>query len=234
MKRIIFTILLSFALFTACSDSSVSEITMQDTYFFRTSHGSKLSDVLISGTLLKINPVTSVATPICTDPLCDHNNEDCPLFGVRSMKISGNMLFLTKGYTSVNAETGEHGGSISLCVYDMQKGTLKELGVYVNDIMFIGAANNYCYFAEAGYSETDGGAVTDYSIYRADGKSGKIIRLPLDKEYQTVGGGMNTGDCPNIYDIENDKIYWSAVSELIITILRIRLLSIPSRANIRL
>lgn len=206
MKKTIlsFIFILVISLFS-CSKSNDMETNATDLYFFRTSQGYDVPDLSIFGVILKINPVTSNTAPVCIDPLCTHDNDDCPLYNISGAIISGNTLFFTKIFKdSIDI------WRIKKCVlyaYDMQNGSIKTLETYTDIVIFLGAKDNYCYYIRTECEETESGLIYKYLFCKADGKSGKIIELPLDKNYET-SGGINNRDYPNIYAIENDRIFW--------------------------
>ena len=38
-------------------------------------------------TLMKFNAATGVTTPVCEDPLCHHNDKDCPFYRISNLRL---------------------------------------------------------------------------------------------------------------------------------------------------
>ncbi|MBQ8187832.1 MAG: hypothetical protein IJ037_13325 [Clostridia bacterium] len=208
--RIALTVLTVFlaVVFIGCSADETGNLTMSDICVFRQrSNGIPVRTVLSSG----------ITSTVCVDPLCIHT-DDCPLYGINNLSGEGAVALgdyycFTSGDIALDENTGLLSGEIKLCVYNMTDGKIRVLEVYADNVLLLYGYENYLYYTTAAYSKTDAGVQYRYSLCRADIKSGKIIDIPMEGAYISTGNAMNTSDFPDIYTIDNDRIYWYAPGE---------------------
>ena len=90
---------LSIFLIVSCKDKDEinnkddKEIIMEDLYFFRAYSG----EAFLDNHIIKIKPVSKTVTHVCADPLCSHDNSDCPFYKKQVWYPSGNYIFFTRG-----------------------------------------------------------------------------------------------------------------------------------------
>ncbi|MBR4742713.1 MAG: hypothetical protein IK082_00770 [Oscillospiraceae bacterium] len=179
---------------------------MSDYYVFRSLEGFPLSDSAREP--IKINPVSGTVTYVCIDPLCMHDSSDCPLYGIHTAAVCGNRMFYVSGELSA-AQNGERNGHCEVREYNMENGEITKLASYSDDIMLLGAYRNSVYYSTIVYEEEISGF--RYALFRSDER--KTVKLPLMRDYQSVGGGMDTEDFPSVYAFDGDKILWYAPGE---------------------
>jgi len=215
MKKIILCILIILALFFVVScDKTVNideekEINLSDIYFIRRYDGMNLigfSMGIKDKSPVKINPLTQKASFLCTDPVCNHDDIECPLYNCANFYVTGNYLFYTKRYHDKN--TGQL-ISTELGVYDMLNGTVRRLAEYKDEIGLAGATQSYLYYYIAQIDEENESSVK-YIVNRVDAKTGNIIEILLNNSY--IADINIAADYPKIYTIIENKIYWRITS----------------------
>ena len=197
---------------TSCSDSidnifdskknDPSEtVMMDDWYFFRPGKWGENEDGVIEGYgPFKINPLTKRSIDLCVDPLCF--GENCPFYNCYFSQISGNYLFYTVGY--VGSYKDLPSSSVSLRVYNLISGTVRELAEYYDSVGFSTfAVDNYIYYYVNTLNETGS---SSYILYRADGKIGEILEIPPPVDTSNDRG--IAGESIRIFAIYDDKLYW--------------------------
>ena len=213
MKHFAAILLTATLLLIGCTDSSPlpeeSVITPSETvrglYVFRTEQGEPLSWHSY-GMPLKINLLTGQTTTVCLDPLCMHDSEDCPFFSCSGSMADGEFLFYRRG--DLVREEGGYSGSESLCTYNVLTGEAKLLETYPDSLIFAGIHGDYLYYYTAIWANDGPELSCTYHLWRADGRTGKILSLPLDKEYRSTGGWTNNADYPNIHSFDGETITW--------------------------
>jgi len=235
MKKIILCGIIILALFfiVSCKDDTEqekntennsnpkdnNEIIMEDWYFFRCYNGMPIFDTHSSSfqyvSPVKINPISKNVTYVCLDALCDHYNysTDCPFTRSANYLITGNYIFYQKGAISRFQNTGELISDLSLCVYDMTNGAVRQLAEYKDQFKVIGGADGYCYYFIEQYDHdpiysSEETSSMKYILYRADAKTGKIIEMPLYVNYSYEQKNGIALVYPTIHAIIDKKIYW--------------------------
>ena len=213
MKRILVACIMAVSMFiVSCgltqSGGTKKILSMEDEYFFRNAEGLPLGDV-DSGCPYKVNYRTGVITPVCVDPLCGHDQDSgCAFFNAAQCVPSENMMFFIRGEMSVDANTGESSGRVSLCAYDMLNGVTKELGTFEETLSIIAAAENRVYFSRL---IPDSDKTASYHFYFADGVSGKIREMPMKGEYNS--DNTDSSKFPEIFAADGKKLYWYGAAE---------------------
>lgn len=164
-----------------------------------------------AGMPLKVNLTSVKTTTACIDPLCMHDDEDCPFFDCTGSVIDGEILFFGRGWLT----RGKNGysGTTKLCTYHVATGEIRVLDEYSNSLVFLGAWDDILYYYTAEWAEEGDDLVCTYHLCRADGNSGKVTELNLPEVYQTVGGFTDNSDYPNILMIDGNTIYWYKYDE---------------------
>ena len=208
----LFCILLTVVfLFTACTSSEQQENSNHEKFIYRMADGTSLDWNTSIGVPVKVNLVSGKTTSVCIDPLCMHDSAECPFFECYGCAADGWILFFRRGWT-MRTENGME-GSEKLCTYNAATGEVHVLHESSDTIVYAGIHKNTLYYYLAQFSFDEETPYCLYRLYRADGVSGTITELPLDKAYQTVGGYTSNSDYPNILSIEDDRIYWKSHTE---------------------
>ena len=104
---------------------------------------------------------------------------------------------------------------LSLCVYDMMSGSVRQLEKYTDDIWLIGATGGYCYFIMHDFDDelyALTGAFSEKStMYRADAKTGNIVEIPMYGDYSSYAENeedIRSINLPTLWEIIGDKLYW--------------------------
>ncbi len=219
MKKLNFIALLLTALllFTACTNhSEISESPNHSKYIYRMADGSSLDWDTAMGMPIKINLVSGKTTPVCIDPLCMHDDADCPFYECFGCVADGTVIFFRRGW--ISRTEGGFEGSEKLCIYNAATGDVRVLEEYSDSIVYAGIQDNVLYYYTAEFSSENETWICTYKLHMADGISGKITDLPLENEYATEGGFTSNSDYPNILSIDDASIFWveySGISEAI-------------------
>lgn len=219
MKRLnlIALLLTALFLFTACNNhSNIPESPNHSKYIYRMADGSSLDWDTAMGMPIKINLVSGKTTPVCIDPLCMHDDADCPFYECFGCVADGTVIFFRRGWISRNE--GGFEGSEKLCTYNAATGEVRVLKEYTDSIVYAGIHENVLYYYTAAFSSENDTWICTYQLHMADGVSGKITDLPLENEYTTEGGFTSNSDYPNILSIDDAHIYWmeySGISEAV-------------------
>lgn len=153
MKKTIVSLFLLFSMvlillnLTSCSDRKDPEINNNytDNYMY----------VDDNGTLFKINPMTALATPVCPDPLCMHNDSSCYFYGMSGgdVKLLGQYIYylrdgkLWEYYKTLcrfNFESGDYE-----VLYEAEEGSITAMYASERYVYF-----NYVNLNEGKYSIT--------------------------------------------------------------------------------
>lgn len=219
MKRLnlIALLLTALFLFTACNNhSNIPESPNHSKYIYRMADGSSLDWDTAMGMPIKINLVSGKTTPVCIDPLCMHDDADCPFYECFGCVADGTVIFFRRGWISRNE--GGFEGSEKLCTYNAATGEVRVLKEYTDSIVNARIHENVLYYYTAEFSSENDTWICTYQLHMADGVSGKITDLPLENEYTTEGGFTSNSDYPNILSIDDAHIYWmeySGISEAV-------------------
>ena len=87
-------------------------------------------NTFLNYTLKRINPKTGSVTDVCPDPLCGHNTEECPFYGLDSLPVGfadGKVFYRRRWITGVDGEAGTVDFYSADVVYDTASGKLTEL-----------------------------------------------------------------------------------------------------------
>ena len=207
MKRALILCMTVVFMLTVSCGGGRKTLSMRDEYFFRNAEGLPLGDV-DNGCPYKVNYRTGAVTPVCVDPLCGHDEDSgCPFYEAEQCVPSGNTMFFIRGEMSVEQNTGERSGKVTLCAYDMLNGGTKELGAFEDSVSIIAAAEGRAYFYRL--VPDDDGVSAKYHFYYADG--GKIREMPMKDEYCSDDTGSY--DLPVIFAVDGERIYWYVAAE---------------------
>ena len=207
MKRALILCMTVVFMLTVSCGGGRKTLSMRDEYFFRNAEGLPLGDV-DNGCPYKVNYRTGAVTPVCVDPLCGHDEDSgCPFYEAEQCVPSGNTMFFIRGEMSVDQNTGERSGKVTLCAYDMLNGGTKELGAFEDSVSIIAAAEGRAYFYRL--VPDDDGVSAKYHFYYADG--GKIREMPMKDEYYSDDTGSS--DLPEIFAVDGERIYWYVAAE---------------------
>ncbi|MBQ8324795.1 MAG: hypothetical protein IJX82_06585 [Clostridia bacterium] len=144
----------------------------------------------IGGVLHRISPYSASVTPVCPDPLCKHEDETCPLYGVENIQFAGQYLYYLK--MSRNWD-----GTSALCRFDLKNGTFRELyRPEAGTLSNFYAGEDYVFLNLCGVDEE---WRNYYHILRFDLAGGEAVQLTKEplQESQTP------------LRIENGRVYWS-------------------------
>ena len=193
MKKLNFITLLLTALFlfTACSNhSNIPESPNHSKYIYRMADGSSLDWDTAMGMPIKINLVSGKTTPVCIDPLCMHEDADCPFYECFGCVADGPVIFFRRGWIS-RTEVGFE-GSEKLCTYNAATGEVRVLEDYTDSIVYAGIHDNVLYYYTAEFSSENDTWICSYQLHLADGISGKITDLPMERNTQPKEDSLPT------------------------------------------
>ncbi len=193
MKRFFtFLLLITTVLsLSACHQDTVTGETDNDDYT-----DNYLYQV-IDGIYCRINVDTGATSPLCPDPLCSHDNKDCPFYN-----MGGNPFFFGKYVYFQSGYSGEGWfvGHTALRRFDLSMGEYTDVyrtdGSYLNSNFH--AAGDYIQFCV----ETVKDNKTGFFIMLHDRKSGQTRQLNI--EPTTVPHHLNT--------VRDGRLYWSTES----------------------
>ncbi|HPE94890.1 MAG TPA: hypothetical protein PLT66_02325 [Bacillota bacterium] len=130
-RRMVFILLFIMIFCVSCSKDNApdTDYSYTDNYIYAN----------LNSTFYRFNVENGTASPLCPDPLCEHNDESCPFFG-----MEGDPVF-TGQYVYYLAGASDFGEAIRLCRFDLRSGkyenlyepaagTLSEMNVYGNNV----------------------------------------------------------------------------------------------------
>ena len=150
MKRLnlIALLLTALCLVTACNHHSTNpESPNHSKYIYRMADGNSLDWDTAMGMPIKINLVSGKTTPVCIDPLCMHDDADCPFYECFGCVADGTVIFFRRGWISRNE--GGFEGSEKLCTYNAATGEVRVLEEYTDSIVYAGIHDNVLYYYTA-------------------------------------------------------------------------------------
>ncbi len=151
----------------------------------------------IDGVYCRINVDTGATSPLCPDPLCSHDNKDCPFYNMGGNPFFfGRYVYFQSGYSGESWFTGH----TALRRFDLSTGEYTDVyrtdGSYLNSNFH--AAGDYIQFCV----ETVKDNKTGFFIMLHDRKSGQTRQL--NTEPTTVPHQLNTA--------RDGRLYWSTHS----------------------
>ncbi|MBQ7338724.1 MAG: hypothetical protein IJW40_09775 [Clostridia bacterium] len=186
LKIILGKILLCFLLLSmlSCEVSTKNPDTLMDpdAYLYTS----------LDSTLYRISPYSASVTPVCPDPLCEHDNAQCPFWQIclARMETVGNCLY----YLRESGGWGEY--YKKLCRYDLVSGEYTVLYAPKEGSMTeLFATEEALYF---NFAKPDGEGWNTFDVCRYDLSRGKI-RVLNDEP-------MNSAQWA--YAAENGRIFW--------------------------
>ncbi len=205
---------------SSCSETVSDENTVNSNKrIYRMESGEALKFDNSYGMPVVVDPVNCITTALCSDPLCMHDTEECPFYDCQGCASDGVIMFFHRGFHHMT-ENGGFDGTEVLCTYDPRDGKVRTLCEYSGRILYGGVHDNTLYYYVASFFITvvepdenspaskTAGTGCEYRLFRADGISGEITELELEKEYGTDGGYVNTSDYPALLTFGEDCIYW--------------------------
>jgi len=186
------------------NSSSASSVPAYDKFVYRLKEDPL--EWLGDGMPLKVNLTSGKTTTACIDPLCMHDNEECPFFDCTGSMIDGKILFYRRGW--LQREDNGYSGTEKLCTYHVATGEVHVLEEYSDSLVFLGAFDDILYYYTAEWGVEGDELVCSYRLHRADGENGKVTELHLPETYKTVGGFTDSRDYPNILMVDGKTMYW--------------------------
>ena len=113
ISKLFCIILTAIFLFTACTSSVGQENSNHEKFIYRMADGTSLDWNTSIGVPVKVNLVSGKTTPVCIDPLCMHDDADCPFYECFGCVADGTVIFFRRGWISRNE--GGFEGSEKLC-----------------------------------------------------------------------------------------------------------------------
>ena len=149
--------------------------------------------------IVRYNCASGNVSAVCSDPLCFHNTEDCPMVGIVNWNIlpDGRVCYshrFTKGKTEIN----------DLALYDPESGN-KSLLYQYGDSYFTGVelfTDNYRFYPSIEYDEEGGLFVC--GLYRMELKTGDFTLL---EEYSSDDEGHTFNATSVLFGIYGERIY---------------------------
>ena len=111
MKKIIYIALLILLFCVSCTKAPDTDKNYTDNCIY----------VKMNGTFYRFNTETGTTSPLCPDPLCKHDDEKCPFFGVEANPVFiGQYIYYLSGATDTSEAT-------TLCRFDLRSGKYEKL-----------------------------------------------------------------------------------------------------------
>ncbi|MGN1410651.1 MAG: hypothetical protein ACI4XJ_10830 [Eubacteriales bacterium] len=189
MKHIRLIVILSLVVlvFSSCGDTAdMAENQSSTRFIYRMANGEALDWDACAGMPVKVNLTTGKTTPVCIDPLCMHDTDECPFYNCFGCAADGTVLFFRRGLLTRNEKGFE--GMETLCAYNEAMGDFKVLREYADSIICAGVKDNVLYYYTAEFQSENGELSCVYSLHCADGNSGKITDLPTERVYGQRAG----------------------------------------------
>lgn len=179
IKILIFCIL-SILLLSSCNKN----IDLNNNYFYQVCYNN--GNIIF----LKYNIITGSATPVCNDPLCSHDSDECPFYGISyDFAIDGQYIYYTKEMIGKN-NTYKY----SLIKYDMLNDSINILYESNDMLSQLFIFDDYLYFWNSIYVN----GVLGANLIKYNLKSQNYISLTeTPSEYRELK-----------YAIESGRIYW--------------------------
>ena len=123
MKKLFCLLMVIAMLLCGCSTRVKPQIDISEKYYYMPTavtfdNGSR------GETLARFNVENGRITPLCPDPLCDHDTE-CPFFGVVNYTVDGDIIWFQRYMIDENTDY--------ICQYDISNGKLRTLAKYEDD-----------------------------------------------------------------------------------------------------
>lgn len=101
--------------------------------------------------LMKIDVHTGRATPLCSDPLCDHMNDNCPFYnaGMPIPTKNNNKVYFTSNVTDYKTNTKN--GFVKC--YDLTTGEVEKCYETTNSLGSLFLSDKYLLFLETFYKD---------------------------------------------------------------------------------
>jgi len=155
--------------------------------------------------IYRYNPKTGNVTHVCADPLCMHNNDDCPFYGFLdgTFKIHDNKVYYYRFYYPNGRETGE--SVYQQVCYDIETHTLTALrelphGEHLLNEYF---TDQYHYYMELQTNENDEQITL---LFQRDLDTGKVKTI---KQFDnTYIGYLLYADDERIYCTDGANYYY--------------------------
>lgn len=170
------SVVLFCVLFSSCAGSNENSFfSLSDNYYIYSDFTS------YPQTIKKMNLTTGEITPLCTDPLCTHDTDDCLFYEAVCCVTSGNTVFFTRSKNDVKlGSDGIYRVEESICSYDYDTGEFKILCSFDADNKStaqgrLDCMNGYVYF----YRSNPDTEFIEFKLYRVPESGGKITDLDL-------------------------------------------------------
>ena len=160
----------------------------------------------IDTTLYRISPYSESISPVCPDPLCSHNTQDCPFYACEEFDFSGEYVYYLRDGNRKSESLW--GGCDRLCRYSLSSGKYEEL--YLADkgtLVRLAVFDDKIYFTLNISEYDDGNFSMKYIPFLYEITSGKVTQL-LEKEADEQYSEPITA-----YAFENGRVYWNGNHE---------------------
>jgi hypothetical protein len=160
-------------------------------------------------TLMKIDVNSGKATPVCSDPLCDHNSPKCPFY--RPIGV-GNRFTITNDNKNIIYIAGSDNELYCLRKYSLTTGTVSELFSTKNVIKDMLLVKDTLFFTES-LPEIKDGSITSVStdIYSIDisDNDAEVEKLTKEPEKNTVIPDFIVQDNRMLWEIFETSEYFT-------------------------
>ena len=136
LTKLFCILITAILLFTACTSSVGQENSNHEKFIYRMADGSSLDWDTAMGMPIKINLVSGKTTSVCIDPLCMHEDADCPFYECFGCVADGTVIFFRRGW--INRTEAGFEGSEKLCTYNAATGEVRILKEYTDSIVYAG------------------------------------------------------------------------------------------------
>lgn len=193
MKRLILMLIVGAMLFALLSCNGKNNApdgkTYTDNYVYTM---WKTSDTSVS-TLYRINVLNATGAPVCPDPLCGHDTNECPFYGINTVGsgIVGSGIYYLRGSVPM-----QHCRQV--CRFDLESGKLAIL--YENSAATIAKLfvfDDYVYFLEL---VGDGKESPTYTF--------RLMRYGIHDGKTTDLGNTGAAKNTDIYASVDGRLYW--------------------------
>ena len=140
----------------------------------------------VNGVIYQYSIQYGYATPLCGDPLCKHNDSNCPFYGIgEDFYYTGNAILYSKGN--------------EILKYDTETGNITTLGTADGQIYYMTLIENRLYFNALNFDfAPDAEHTTRVGLFYMDLTDNSITKLNTEPLYEMQA----------LYGFENGRLLW--------------------------
>ena len=170
-----------------------------------------------NGVFFRLNVKTGLRTDVCTDPLCTHDTENCPFYGLWTYFIDGDTVWFTAETKNYDSSATRRKSKKCICTYDIrtQKRTLiYEIPDDGTGYHLLGIFDGYLYYVRSQYREnvTAAKSEADYIRYYCRCEPKKIGNSKQEEIILTLKNEKQ-GDYSDVYYMTETEVFLRAAGE---------------------